>query len=256
MEIQERYLEAKAPKETQLVHQPVVICIDTSGSMNGQTEDGRTKLQLVEDLVNDLATVNIKEVDICIITFDSTVQTVVEWRSIADFDGGLHLKIGGYTSLGSAFIEAVKKTRERREIYNKKGIASKRAQIFLYTDGASTENLEAAYKLSQEYLNREKPSAKMYGILIPPAVDPEELKGFGQKVTILAAKDCVNGLPAAFEFMQGSIVNWSSTTLGETVTQTITNRNLGVVSGFGGASFDPNTGMKKVEDYVGGGFSF
>lgn len=243
------YQYPERPRETQLVHQPVVICVDTSGSMEELSEDGKSsKIQIVEDMLNGLATFNIKEVDICVLAFDDEVRTIVDWRSLADFHGGLKLDTGGCTCLGSAVLESIRKTRERRRTYREDNIESKRAQIFLYTDGASTEDLSAAYQRSQEYLNREKPSVKMYGILIPPAVNPRDLAGFGKKVAILAAKDCINGIPETFKFMTDSIVEWSESQLGDTVSQTL-GPNTGIVAGHGGATVAPD-GTKAITEVI------
>lgn len=243
------YQQTERPRESQRVHQPVVICVDTSSSMNLISEDGKTsKIQIVEDMLNELAKFDIKEVDICILAFDDDVRTLVDWRSISDFHGGLNLDSGGCTSLGSAVLESIKKTRERRRTYRETDIISKRAQIFIYTDGASTEDLSAAYQRSQEYLNRENPSVKMYGILIPPAVDPRDLAGFGKKVAILAAKDCVNGIPETFKFMTDSIVEWSESSFGDTVTQVL-GPNTGIVAGHGGATVSPD-GTKAITEVI------
>ena len=147
-------------------------------------------------------------------------------------------------------MTAIEKTRERRAAYYKKGIICKRAQIFVYTDGYSTEPLDAAYARTQEYLNRDKPSAKMYITLIPPAVDATELKQFGDKVTILRANDCVNGLPAAFKFMAASIVDASVSFLGNT-TRTGIPDELDVVNRHEkDGTFKDVNGKKYVENTV------
>ena len=218
-EVARNYQQPEMPRNAGAVHQPVVICIDTSGSMRDLAEDGRKKYEIVEEMINGLANMDLNDYDkenteICILVFDDDVRTLVDWRSLASFEGGIKLDVAGCTSLGTAVITAIDKTRERRKVYYTQGIDSKRAQIFVYTDGVSTESLEAAYARAQEYLNRSKPSAKMYVTLIPPAADPAELLGFGEAVTILKADDCVNGLPAAFKFMQASVVAASQSVVG------------------------------------------
>lgn len=252
-EIRRDYGQAEQPRNPMGVHQPVVFCIDTSGSMNDKAEDGRSKAQIVADMVNGLADMSLSDydkqnVDICVLVFDDEVRTLVDWRPLASFDGGVELDVAGTTALGSAVLTAIEKTRERRAVYAQTGIQCKRAQIFVYTDGVSTESLDAAYARSQEYLNRDKPSAKMYITLIPPAVDATELKPFGDKVTILRANDCVNGLPAAFKFMEASVVASSVSALGGTTKVEIPD-DLDVVNrrGTDGTSKDAD-GKKYVED--------
>ena len=257
-EIRRDYGQAEQPRNPMGVHQPVVFCIDTSGSMKDKAEDGRTKSQIVEEMINGIANMSLSDydkqnVDICVLVFDDEVRTLVDWRPLASFDGGIELDVAGTTSLGSAVIKAIEKTRERRAVYAQTGMQCKRAQIFVYTDGVSTESLDDAYALSQEYLNRgePKPSAKMYITLIPPAADASELKPFGDKVTILRANDCVNGLPAAFKFMEASVVASSVSALGDTTKVEIP-EDLDVVNRHGadGTSKDEN-GKKYVEDTAG-----
>lgn len=210
-------------KETGMTHQPVVICIDTSGSMNEKAEDGRTKARIVEQMINSLTEIDLSEsekaaVDICILVFDDECRVLQDWIPLSDFRGGIELDVAGCTALGSAIIDAIDATRARRKAYEATGIAARRAQIFLYTDGVSTEDMSKAIKRSQEYLNRDKPSAKLHTILIPPASDPSELKALGEKVVILRAMDCVNGIPKTFKFLMDSVVGWSSSSPGDDVT--------------------------------------
>lgn len=238
-EMPRNYQTPETPRNPSGVHQPVVICIDTSGSMRDvPPEGGRRKCDIVQDLINDLANLNLSEydkenVEICILVFDDDVRVLVDWCSLASFRGDIELDVDGCTALGSAVIRAINKTRERRLAYKAMGIRSKRPQIFVYTDGESTENLDKAYELSQQYLNRKNPapSTKMYMILIPPAKNPKELAGFGENVTILGVKECKNGLPAAFEFMQGSILAASVSAFGTETTVPINTDELRVKGG-------------------------
>jgi len=251
-EIRRDYGQAEQPRNPMGVHQPVVFCIDTSGSMKDKAEDGRTKSQIVEEMINGIANMSLSDydkqnVDICVLVFDDEVRTLVDWRPLASFDGGIELDVAGTTSLGSAVIKAIEKTRERRAVYAQTGMQCKRAQIFVYTDGVSTESLDDAYALSQEYLNRDKPSAKMYITLIPPAADASELKPFGDKVTILRA----NGLPAAFKFMEASVVASSVSALGDTTKIEIP-EDLEPCNRHGAdGTFKNEDGKKYVEDTAG-----
>lgn len=246
------YQTPEVPRNPSGVHQPVVICIDTSGSMKDKEDGSKEKFKIVEDMINDLTNMKLSEydkenVEICVLVFDDDVRTLVDWRSLNDFEGGIVLDdIAGTTSLGSAILESIEKTRERREVYAKTGIRSKRAQIFIYTDGVSTEDMTDAYNRSQEYLNREKPSAKMYITLIPPAADPSQLIDLGTAVTIMVAKECEHGLPAAFEFMQGSIVSASVSAYGETTSTTVPD-SIALVGREGGDEKKNSDGTRTVE---------
>lgn len=240
-------------KETGLTHQPVVICIDTSGSMKEKAEDGRTKARIVEQMINSLPELDLSEsekaaIDICILVFDDECRVLVDWMPLSDFKGGIELDVAGCTALGSAIIDSIDATRARRKAYEQQGIEARRAQIFLYTDGFSTEDMTAANKRSMEYLNREHPAAKMYTILIPPAKDPSELKALGEKVAILRAVDCVNGIPSTFKFLKDSVVAWSSSNPGETIK--VEAEGFGFIDGQGGVKKNPDGGAIVTDDDI------
>lgn len=242
-------------REYNAIHQPVLLCLDTSGSMSDVTEDGSlSKVKLVENMVNSLANIDLTEadkgaIDICIMAFDDKCRVLQDWIPLSLFKGDISLDAAGRTSLGSAIINSIDAVRARRKVYNTDGIGSRRAQIFLYTDGVSTEDMSAAIKRSQEYLNRDRPSAKLYAILIPPAQDPSEFKALGEKVAILRAPDCVNGIPKTFKFLRDSVVAWSSSNPGETVN--VNMEGIQFVSGQGGAvkNSDGSSSMSDVIDF-------
>ena len=102
-EITRDYGQAEMPRNPMAVHQPVVLCIDTSGSMKDLTGDGRSKAQIVEEMINDIANISLSEfdklnVDICILTFDDEVRTLGDLRSLAGFEGGIQLDTAGTTA--------------------------------------------------------------------------------------------------------------------------------------------------------------
>lgn len=221
------------------IHQPVVICIDTSDSMGMDAGNGQTKLQMVEDLVNSLKNVDLSEteknvVDICILGFGSSVYTIEDWTNLSMFQGNVKLETTGQTAMNSVILEAIKKTREIRRVYYNGAVRCRRAAIFVYSDGFSTEPMEEVYEKSQSYFNRDipKPSAKLNMLFIPTFYDGKIIKmtdddaideykalvkGLGKKVAFINAEDCINGIPASFKFMMDSIVEWSVSAPGETV---------------------------------------
>lgn len=227
------YQVEEKPRNMPEKHQPVVICIDTSESMNELAEGTNSKkCEMIEELVNSIADLKGLDdrtkscVDICILLFDDTVRTLVDWKSLSSFQGDVKLDdIAGQTFLGDAVEQCIEKTRQRRAVYASTGTPCRRPQIFIYTDGESTQDLSSAYDKTREYLNKTDPKTgktaakvKMYITLIPPARSAKELEGFGPSVTILRAEDCANGLPAAFKFMEASVVSASSVTGGEATT--------------------------------------
>ena len=231
------YAERPRLKETSAVHQPVIILLDTSTSMLKHAENGLSKADIVKQCVNKLKDIELSEsekaaVDICIMAFDDEVRTLVDWTALSELDGEFNFDCDGCTALSDAIIEGIEAARTIRAEYDRSGITARRAQIFLWTDGASTQDMDPAVKRSQEYLCREFPSCKLNVILVPPAVDPREIMQLGKKVAIFRVDDCVNGIPNSFKFLQDTIVEWSQSAPGEEVV--VKTENMSFIEGYGG----------------------
>lgn len=204
-----KYIESIKPKNPMGVHIPIVICIDTSSSMNDTLADGQTKKQIFEELINDIADISLTEydkqnVEICILVFDDEVRTLVDWRPLCDFNGGIKLNCAGTTALGSAIIRAVEKSRERHREYALTGIQSARSFLFVFTDGYNMYPLKEVHKVSEYFNNRR---AKMFITMLPPLKDSSELSTFGEKITIFRTKDCTDSVKSSFDIIQ-NIIEW------------------------------------------------
>lgn len=156
-------------------HLPLILCVDTSSSMNELSENGKSKIQIVEEMINSFASVETEhyqdqEIDLCIITFDDKVETLIDWMPLSEFHGEINLKAERNSVLGSAVIASIDKIRKRKSLYSQLGITSKRPKICLFTDGYSTELLDEAYEKSHYYLNQRN-AAKMYINLVTPSVN-------------------------------------------------------------------------------------
>lgn len=264
-------LMCETPKSLDATHQPVVVCVDTSTSMLQDAGNGMTKIKMVENMINSLANLSgLSEteknaVDICVLQFNDMVGTVVDWKPLSSFKGGVTLEAGGCTALGSAIFAARDKVRERRYAYNNQNVACRRAQIFVYTDGFSTENLDAIYAESQRYFNRTEPapSAKLNLITIPTYYEgrmisltnevcikeyKEMVNGFGKAVAFIDAQDCINGIPASFKFMADSIVSWSQSAPGDTVKTDLSSDSLRAVNNHGGITKDSNGNRVAIDE--------
>jgi len=149
---------------------PCVLLLDTSGSMgevvsnagqslgytvqqDGQTyqvvSGGVTRLDLLNeglrayhaDLMSDpLAP---KRVEISIITFGGTVQTVCPFVTAQEFTLPI-LKADGETPMGGAILKAIDAVTERKRLYKQNALHYYRPWIFLITDGEPTDAWQAA----------------------------------------------------------------------------------------------------------------
>jgi uncharacterized protein YegL len=149
---------------------PCVLLLDVSGSMAevvanaGQDtgerveQDGKayrvlssgtTRIDLLNeglrayqaDLMGDsLAS---QRVEVSVITFGSSVQTVVPFVSAHDFAPPT-LSANGDTPMGAAILRAIEAIDERKRAYKQNGLHYYRPWIFLITDGEPTDAWQTA----------------------------------------------------------------------------------------------------------------
>ena len=113
---------------------PVVLVLDTSGSMAGQRiQELNAGLQTFRDeLFSDLLAA--KRVEVAIVTF-GPVHVQVDFTTILNFSAP-HLSTTGDTPMGAALERALDMLRERKDSYKAHGISYYRPWIFLITDGS------------------------------------------------------------------------------------------------------------------------
>lgn len=123
---------------------PVVLLLDTSGSMGGRPIDElNAGLQSFRDELNqdELAA---SRVEIAIVTF-GPVAVVTDFTSAHQFSAP-HLAVGGATPMGAAIEQGISMLRERKGAYRTNGITYYRPWIFVITDGSPTDSLDEARK--------------------------------------------------------------------------------------------------------------
>ncbi|HWQ65812.1 MAG TPA: VWA domain-containing protein [Methanospirillum sp.] len=119
-------------------HCATILVLDTSASMKGvkiaELNEGLNILanELLED---DLAA---KRIDLAIITFGRSVETVLPFTGISQFEPPV-LEAGGYTPMGAAILESIRLIEQRKNEYREIGVDYYRPWIFLVTDGQPTD---------------------------------------------------------------------------------------------------------------------
>lgn len=155
---------------------PCVLLLDVSGSMaevvanagqdTGQTvqQDGKSyrvvaggtsRIDLLNeglrsyhsDLMSD--SLAAQRVELSVITFGSSVETVVPFVSPLEFTPPT-LTANGKTPMGEAILRAIDAITERKRLYRQNGLHYYRPWIFFITDGEPTDAWQAAAEKVRE----------------------------------------------------------------------------------------------------------
>lgn len=122
---------------------PCALLLDTSGSMQGPKIEQLTRglWALKNDMESDqLAR---KRAEIGLVSFNSTVSVVQDFVTIDKFTPP-QLVPGGQTSMGAGIECALDMIQSRKQVYKSNGVLYYRPWLFLLTDGAPTDDVEAA----------------------------------------------------------------------------------------------------------------
>lgn len=169
---------------------PVVLLLDTSGSMKGapieqlnqalQTFDRELKMDSLASL----------RVEVAILTFGGKVQTISGFGEEAGADVGMdagkafttvdifqppNLTAGGGTPMGEAARRGLELLRKRKEIYKQTNLDYFRPWMFLITDGKPTDTWESAAEQARQEDKRK--GVLFFGIGVEGA-DMEKLGRF------------------------------------------------------------------------------
>lgn len=128
---------------------PVVLLLDTSGSMSGQPiqELNRGLAAFKEDVLKD-AQASLS-VEVAIVTFGSVVQLIQDFVTI-DQVTAPRLEADGVTPMGEAIEYALDLLENRKQTYKDNGILYYRPWVFLITDGAPTDFWQGAAQRVRE----------------------------------------------------------------------------------------------------------
>jgi uncharacterized protein YegL len=165
---------------------PRVACLlllDTSASM-ATPVDGGTPIHALNqglkafelDIQQDALAR--RRVDIAIVTFGESVQTVQEFGSASSFVAPT-LTAAGRTPMGEAITRAVHMVKARSAQYQANGVPRYRPWIFMITDGAPTDDWRGAAELVKR--GEEAKSFAFFGVGVQNA-DMDVLRAVADRV--------------------------------------------------------------------------
>jgi uncharacterized protein YegL len=127
---------------------PCLLLLDTSGSMAG-TPISQLNAGLVT-FKDELATDSLamKRVEVAVITF-GPVKVESGFHTAPNFFPP-HLQADGDTPMGAAIKHGLDMIKQRKEEYRANGIDFYRPWVFLFTDGAPTDEWQSAVAMIQE----------------------------------------------------------------------------------------------------------
>ncbi|MBN3924254.1 VWA domain-containing protein [Nostoc sp. NMS4] len=128
---------------------PVILLLDTSGSMSGQPiqELNRGLAAFKQDVQKDSQAS--LSVEVAMITFGPIVKLTQDFVTIDQFTPPT-LEVGGVTPMGAAIEYALDFLENRKQTYKDNGILYYRPWVFLITDGTPTDSWNSAAQRLRE----------------------------------------------------------------------------------------------------------
>ncbi len=227
---------------------PIVLCLDTSGSMGravGGTRTGKTLFddgitwnivtggiscisemqqgieQFYEALREDETAMYAAEV--AIVTFNDKAECVEDFANIERQETNPKLTAYGNTALGEGVNLALDLLEKRKEEYKEKGVDYFQPWLVLMTDGTPNGD-QAAYlqaiDRTQDLVNANK--LTVFPVGIGPAADMKALNAFSPKRQAIRMKGTDLKFKEFFSWLSQSVAQTSRSTPGEDIALDIT----------------------------------
>ena len=143
---------------------PVCLCLDVSASMMGDPirELARGAAQFIEELQGDV--IAAASAEVCVVTFGTAVNVVLDFSSLGNINPRIPLVASGPTPMGEAVNKALDLLEARKREYQNTGVDYHQPWLVLMSDGAPTDDIEAAANRTAELIAQRKLSTFAIGI--------------------------------------------------------------------------------------------
>lgn len=158
---------------------PVCLCLDTSGSMDGDPINELNKgVELFYQAINEDEIAK-QAADVCIVTFgDSGVTCVQDFQGIDD-EIAPKFSANGGTPMGEGVNLAIDLLEQRKQEYKDNGVEYFQPWLVLMTDGVPTDNTTTAAQKTSDMANNKK--LTIFPIGIGDGVNMDILRSFSPK---------------------------------------------------------------------------
>lgn len=188
---------------------PVILLIDTSQSMSGKRINQlNSGIAIFKQEVERDTTASLR-VEVAIITFNDSVQTVQDFVTIDQFYPP-KLVANGLTAMGQGIGLAIDKVEQRKSIYKENGTQYYQPWVFLITDGAPTDDWKESAQRVKQAVAENKLSFFAVGVqgadmnklrqIASPSIPPVRLDG-------LKFKEMFRWLSNSMKRVSGNKVN-------------------------------------------------
>ena len=185
-------------------HITCVLLVDTSGSMGGRpiAELNEGLRAFGEALQEDAKAAGCA--DICVISFNSTVETVVPFCPADEYVAPV-LSAGGLTAMNEAIITGLDLIEARKQEYKSIGVDYWKPWMFLMTDGVPTDDEYAADAKDrlQEAFNMKK--INFFPMGIGEGANTAVLKSYTKDGAGMVMKAEKNHFKEAFVWLSSSL---------------------------------------------------
>ena len=195
---------------------PVCLCLDTSGSMEGQPiEELNEGVHLFYEAIKEDETA-LYSAEISIVTFGGNAECIKDFSSLEIQPEAPKLSAYGMTPMGEAVNMALDLLEKRKEEYKDKGVDYYQPWLVLMTDGepnGDAEELSKAINRTANLVNQKK--LTVFPIGRGKGADMEVLAKFSPKRSPLK----LQGLKFKefFAWLSKSVSKTSQSTPGETI---------------------------------------